>query len=55
MIQSKLFDRFDLSAELREKFNSRNKDLKKQAGLFEIQNIDKPKHYHNCIKSKRIL
>ena len=42
MIQSKIFDRLDLSAELWEKFNSRNKDLKKQVGLFEIENIDKP-------------
>ena len=36
MNQSKIFDRLDLSAELCEKFNSRNKDLKKQVGLFEI-------------------
>ena len=42
MIQSKKFDRLDLSAELWEKFNSRNKDLKKQVGLFEIEKIDKP-------------
>ena len=42
MIQSKIFDRLDLSAELWEKFNSWNKDLKKQVGLFEIENIDKP-------------
>ena len=41
MNQSKIFDRLDLSAELWEKFNSRNKDLKKQVGLFEIENIDK--------------
>ena len=42
MIQSEIFDRLDLSAELWDKFNSRNKDLKKQVGLFEIENIDKP-------------
>ena len=46
----KIFDRLDLSAELWKQFNSRSKDLKKQAGLFEIENIDKPN-----IKSKRIL
>ena len=56
MIQSKIFDRLDLSAELWEKFNSRNKDLKKQVRLFEIENIDKPnitialnpKEYYEC-------
>ena len=42
MIQGKIFDRLDLSTELWERFNSRNEDLKKQAGLFEIENIDKP-------------
>ena len=42
MIESKIFDRLDLSAELWEQFNSRNKDLKKQDRLFEIENIDKP-------------
>ena len=42
MIQSKIFDRLDLSVELWEKFNSQNKDLKKQVGLFEIEKIDKP-------------
>ena len=57
MIQSKIFDRLNLPAELWEKFNSRNKDLKKQVGLFEIENIDKPnfitialnpKEYYEC-------
>ena len=42
MIESKIFDRLDLSAELWQQCNSRNKDLKKQVGLFEIENIDKP-------------
>ena len=42
IIESKIFDRLDLSAELWVQFNSRNKDLKKQVGLFEIKNIDKP-------------
>ena len=36
-----IFDRLDLSAELWDEFNCRNKDLKKQIGLFEIENIDK--------------
>ena len=42
MIQIKIFDRLDLSAELWGKFNERNKDIKKQVGLFEIENIDTP-------------
>ena len=42
MIESKISDRLDLSVKLWEQFNSRNKDLKKQAGLFQIENIDKP-------------
>ena len=42
MLKSKLFDRFDLSAEYFEQFNCRNKDLRKQVGLFEIENIDRP-------------
>ena len=42
MIESKIFDRLDLSAELWEQFNSWNKDLKKQVRLFEIGDIDKP-------------
>ena len=42
MIKIKKFDRLDLSAELWERFNSQNEKLKKQVGLFEIENIDKP-------------
>ena len=53
MIQSEIFDRLDLSAELWDKFNSWNKDLKKQVGLFEIENIDKSNII--TIESKRIL
>ena len=57
MIESKIFDRLDLPAELWEQFDSRYKDLKKQVGLIEIQNIDKPniitialnlKEYYEC-------
>ena len=42
MIERKIFDRLDFSTELWEQFNSPNKDMKKQAGIFEIENIDKP-------------
>ena len=42
MNESKRFDRIDLLAEFWEQLNFWNKDLKKQVGLFEIENIDKP-------------
>ena len=37
MIQSKIFERLDLSADLWGKFEVQNKKLKKQVGLFEIE------------------
>ena len=40
MLKSKVFDRLDLSAEFYEQFNSRNEKLKKNVGLFEIENIN---------------
>ena len=55
MTESKIFDRLDLSAELWKQFNSWNKDLKKQVGLFEIENIDKPNIIIIALKPKRIL
>ena len=36
MLKSKVFDCLDLSAEFYERFNCRNKKLKKNVGLFEI-------------------
>ena len=42
ILKSKILDRLDLSAESFEQFNYRNKDLKKQVDLFEIESIDKP-------------
>ena len=42
MIKNRLFDRTDLSADYWEQFKAQNKKLKKQVGLFEIENIDKP-------------
>ena len=41
ILKSKLFDRIDLSADYFEKFQCKNPDLKKQVGLFEVENIDK--------------
>ena len=40
MLESKVFDRLDLSAQFYEQFDCRNEDLKKKVGLFEIKNID---------------
>ena len=42
MITSKVFDRLDLSADFWKQFDVQNKKLKKQVGLFEIENINKP-------------
>ena len=42
IITSKAFDRLDLSADFWKQFDVQNKKLKKQVGLFEIENIDKP-------------
>ena len=42
MLKSKIFDRFDLSADYFAQFNCQNQKLRKQDGLFEIENIDKP-------------
>ena len=42
MLKSKIFDRLDLSAEFYEQSDSRNENLKKGAGFFEIESIDKP-------------
>ena len=41
ILKSKLFDRIDLSADYFQKFQCKNPDLKKQIGLFEVENIDK--------------
>ena len=41
IIKNRLFDRTDLSADYWEQFKVQNKKLKKQVGLFEIENIDK--------------
>ena len=40
MLKSKVFDRLNLSAELYDLFNCRNEKLKKNVGLFEVENID---------------
>ena len=42
MITSKLFDRLDWSADFWKQFDVQNEKLKKQVGLFEIKNTDKP-------------
>ena len=42
MLKSKIFDRLDLSADYFVQFNCQNQKLRKQVGLFEIENIDKP-------------
>ena len=41
MLKSKIFHRVDLSADYFAQFKCQNPDLKKQVGLFEVENIDK--------------
>ena len=41
MIQTKLLPRLDVSDNFWEQFNVQNKAVKKQVGLFEIENINK--------------
>ena len=40
--QSKLLDRLDLSSDFWQTYNVQNKSLKKQVGLYEFENIEKP-------------
>ena len=40
LIKSKVFNRLDLSDDFWEQFNVQNKDLKRQVGLYEVENID---------------
>ena len=40
-IKSKILERIDLSDDFRETFGVQNKSLKKQVGLYEIENISK--------------
>ena len=42
ILNSKVFNRLDLSAEFYEQFNCRNEDLRKGVGLFETEIINKP-------------
>ena len=41
MLKSKIFDGLDISADYFEQFNCINRNLRKQVGLFEVENIDK--------------
>ena len=41
MKNSKIIDRLDLSDDFYEQFNIQNKKLKKQVGLFEVENINR--------------
>ena len=41
MIKSELFNRLELSNDFWDQFGVQNKKLKKQVGLFEIENINK--------------
>ena len=55
MIESKTFERLDLSDDFWSQFDVQDKMLKKQVGLFEIEIIDNPNINNNHFKPKRIL
>ena len=40
LIKLKMLERLDLSDDFWERFGAQNKSLKKQVGLYEIENID---------------
>ena len=42
MINNKILNRFDTSHKFLDRFNVRNKDLRKKLGYFAIKNIDDP-------------
>ena len=63
MINSKIFDRLDLSDDFWKEYNVQNTSTKKQMGLFEIENINNPnictiavnpKEYFEKFKDRKI-
>ena len=63
MIESKIFNRLDLSDSFWDQFGVRNEKLKKQVRLFEIENINKsnivtialnPKEYYETFDDQTI-
>ena len=52
MKKSKIFDRLDLSDDFWEQFGIQDRKLKKQVGLFEIENINKPNVITIALNSK---
>ena len=61
MLKSKIKDRLDLSNDFWKKFNEQDKSLKKQVGLYEVENINvpnlitvaiNPKEYFELYKNK---
>ena len=53
LTKSEVLNRLYLSNNFWEQFNVQNKSLKKQVGLYKVENINK--HFNNCHKSKRIF
>ena len=63
MIASKIFQRLHLSDDFWKQFNVKNKAIKKQVGLYEIESIDNtnviaisvnPKHYFEKYRDKTV-
>ena len=55
LIKSKILERLDLSDNFLERFCVQNKSIKKQVGLFEIENINNANVLTIAINRRRVL
>ena len=53
--RSKVLNRFDLSDNFWEQFNVQNKSLKKQVGLYEVENINNTNILTTAINPKEFF
>ena len=55
LIKSKILERLDLSDNFLERFCVQNKSIKKQVGLYEIENINNANVLTIAINRRRVL
>ena len=55
LIKSKILERLDLSDNFLERFCVQNKSIKKQVGLYEIENINNANVLTIAINPRRVL
>ena len=53
LTKSKVLNRLDLSDDFWEQFNVQNKSLKKQVGLYEVENINNTNTFMIAINSRK--